>query len=378
MKPFYPFIALLKILDMLKNLSGQKLLITLAITLLLMYFGRILFIPLFFALLVSFIIYPVCRWMESKGISRPAAIGIGIFIALIPLAAIVLILIVQLTHISQQWPAISGKLLQLLDNTTIPFYTDGMDLAQKEAWLKSLITSNPSRFYSSMLSSVSGLVQALIIPFYVALILYHRHRLIEFLQYFFPSSEAGRLRNILRDTVTAYHSFVKGMILVYLVVGTLNSIGLALLGIPNAIVYGFTASILTFIPYVGIIIGSVLPVIVAWTMHDSIYYPLAVVGIFALVQFLEANFIFPLAVSHRIKVNTLVTIIAIFLGGIIWGAAGMILFIPFLAILKLISDKVEALKPLAILLGTHKASGQKASLGAEEAEKAETCAADIK
>ena len=127
-------------------------------------------------------------------------------------------------------------------------------------------------------------------------------------------------------------------------------IGLALLGIPNAVIYGFTASILTFIPYVGIMIGSVMPIITAWALHDSIYYPLGVVGIFAFVQFLEANLIFPLAVSSRIKVNTLVTLMVIFLGGIIWGVAGMVLFIPFAAIAKIISGHIEELKPINLLL----------------------------
>lgn len=339
---------------MLNNSTLNKFLVAFTLVLVLMYFGRILFIPLFFALLVSFIIYPVCRWMENKGISRGVAIGISMLIASVPLAAIIFILIMQLSHISQQWPFISQKLLLLLENTDIPFYTEGMSLQQKEEWIKSLLAGSPSQLYSRMVSSVSSLVQVVIIPFYVALILYHRHRLVAVLEYLFPREEAGRIRVILGETVSAYHGFVKGMIVVYLIVGMLNSIGLGLLGIPNAIIYGFTASILTFIPYMGIIIGSVMPVIIAWSMYDSMYYPLGVVGIFALVQFLEANFIFPLAVSYRIKVNTLVTIIAIFLGGIIWGAAGMILFIPFLAILKLIADKVEVLKPLAVVLGTDK------------------------
>ncbi len=140
--------------------------------------------------------------------------------------------------------------------------------------------------------------------------------------------------------------------LVYLIVGILNSIGLALIGIPNPIFFGFIASILTFIPYVGITMGALMPITVSWLVYDSIYYPLGVIAVFVIVQVLEANVIFPLAVSGRLKINALMTLVVIIGGGIIWGALGMVLFLPFAAILKLIADQVEDMRPVAILLGT--------------------------
>jgi predicted PurR-regulated permease PerM len=76
-----------------------------------------------------------------------------------------------------------------------------------------------------------------------------------------------------------------------------------------------------------------------------------VIAIFAVVQYLEANVIFPWAVSQKLNLNTLFTIIAVIAGGIIWGAAGMILFVPFAAILKLIAEKTEGGEALAFLLG---------------------------
>jgi predicted PurR-regulated permease PerM len=85
--------------------------------------------------------------------------------------------------------------------------------------------------------------------------------------------------------------------------------------------------------------------------YDSVWYPLGVVAVFAFVQYLEANLIFPMAVSSRLSINTLVTIVMILAGGLLWGAAGMILFIPYTAILKLVADRTEKLKTLSILLG---------------------------
>lgn len=102
------------------------------------------------------------------------------------------------------------------------------------------------------------------------------------------------IRDILNETVHSYYNFIKGMMLVYLIVGTLNSIGLLILGIPHAILFGFIASVLTFIPYVGIMVASLLPISVAWITYDSIWYPIGVIAIFAFVQYLEANIIFHL------------------------------------------------------------------------------------
>jgi predicted PurR-regulated permease PerM len=90
----------------------------------------------------------------------------------------------------------------------------------------------------------------------------------------------------------------------------------------------------------------------AWVMYDSAWYPLGILGIFAFVQYLEANVIFPFAVSSRLNVNTLVMLVAIFLGGILWGLAGMILFVPFTGIIKLIADYNPKLKTLSMILGT--------------------------
>lgn len=139
--------------------------------------------------------------------------------------------------------------------------------------------------------------------------------------------------------------------MVYLIVGVLNSIGLAIIGIPHPFLFGFTASILTFIPYVGILISSLLPIAISWITFNSIWYPIGVVIVFSLVQILEAYIIFPFAVGSRLKINTLVIILVIILGGILWGAAGMILFIPFVSIAKLIAERTNGLKIVEVLLG---------------------------
>ena len=89
----------------------------------------------------------------------------------------------------------------------------------------------------------------------------------------------------------------------------------------------------------------------AWITYDSVWYPIGIVAIFTFVQYLEANIIFPLAVSRRLNVNALVMLLAIFVGGLLWGMAGMILFVPFVGIAKLIADHNPKWKTLSMILG---------------------------
>src|SRR5690606_14880576 len=101
---------------------------------------------------------------------------------------------------------------------------------------------------------------------------------------------------------------------------------------------------LTFIPYIGIMIGALLPIMISWTLFDSVYYPLGVIAVYTFVQYLEANIIFPWAVSQRVNLSTLSTLVAIFVGGLLWGAAGMILFVPLWPLLVSLQIKLKALK----------------------------------
>jgi predicted PurR-regulated permease PerM len=339
------------------TVSKPHWLVSLAIVLLLLYFGRPVLVPLGFAVLISFVIYPICAWLEARRVPRSLAIGAGLLLVGILLGGVVFIVIWQSGEFIKEWPAISLKMDETWKNLGDYLLREFDIPVQEQAYyLESILRNNSSRvlgvFEDMLYFSLTGLVMFILIPFYAALILYYRHLWIRALVAYFGESQRTRIYEIAKESVQTYFNFVKGMLVVYVIVAVLNSVGLALLGVPHPILFGVIASVLTFVPYVGITIGSILPMAVAWVTFNSIWYPLGVVAIFAFVQYLEANVIFPLAVSSNLKVNTLVLIVAIFAGAVIWGGAGMILFIPFLGILKLVADRVPALKPLSITLGT--------------------------
>lgn len=321
-----------------------------------LYFGRDLFVPLAFALLISFVLYPSCAWMERKGLGRMTAIAINISLLTILALGIVALLAKQFVDFVKEWPTLQTRLESSFTQFGEWLVTAGISTEQQETLLSQAGDQTAGNIMSLVNRTISfsmfSAVMLLLIPVYAVLILYYRKMWVEVLFRLFPKDRQEDIRNILNMTIKTYYNFIKGMGIVYLAVGILNSIGLLLLGIPHAILFGFIAAVLTFIPYVGIMIGSLLPITVAWATYDSAWYPLGVIGIFMFVQYLEANIIFPFAVSSRLNVNTLVMLIAIFAGGILWGVSGMILFVPFVGILKLIADHEPKLKTLAMALGT--------------------------
>jgi predicted PurR-regulated permease PerM len=342
--------------DTYQNLKSYTfLLFFIVLAFFLLYEGRMLFIPLSFGFLISFILYPVCRRIE-KWLGRIGGISVCMLILIAFGYLLIQLLANSFLFLQEKFAGSEGKINSQVEN--LIFYLEKLfgigaeqhrDILQQlnENLLKDLF---PLLRETIFMSAVS-LTVILIVPIFVALILYYRELLVQFVLAIVPEKHVQGFKSSISEMAATYFRFAKGMALVYLIVGILNSIGFLAIGLPNAVYLGGLAAILTFFPYIGILIGGLTAVIIAWTTFDSAWYPLAVVFILGVVQYLEANIIFPLAVGHQLKINPLATFISIIIGGIIWGGAGMILFVMFVAILKILADHIEELKPLAILIG---------------------------
>ncbi len=339
-----------------RRFSVLEILQFIVLAALILYFGKTLFIPLSFSLLISFILYPICKWMETKGIYKGVSIIISILGVTLLVGAIIYLLFAQFSEFLHEWQSLRTKLTETINQLSL-FISERFDISlQKQTeFINNTLNNSGSQAFSIVRNTAYSLSESifflLMIPVFSALILFHRQMLSNALYELFPPERKKTIHEILVETIHAYYNFIKGMLLVYLIVGLLNSIGLLIIGVPHPFLFGFIASILTFIPYVGIMISSLLPIAVSWITYNSIWYPLAVIAVFSVVQALEAYIIFPFAVGSRLKINTLVIIIVVIVGGILWGAAGMILFIPFISIIKLIADRTPSLKTLSVLLG---------------------------
>jgi predicted PurR-regulated permease PerM len=319
-----------------------------------LYFGSTLFVPICYGLLIAIVLYPICRWLEQKGWPRSLAITLGLLVVVILFCALVTLLIVQANVFWRDMPELMNKLTPMLaELQTWLEETLGLTVsAQNEWWQNTLqrIGNNAGDIARNTISATAGTFFMLfLVPVYAALFLYSRETFVDFALSLVRPENRQQLKNVLHEVVNTYFKFIKGMLLVYLIVGILNSIGLLALGIRHAILFGMLTAIMTIIPYVGIIVSALLPISVAWITKDSVWYPVGVVAVFAFVQYLEGNVIFPRVVATQLKVSTWITLVAIIAGGLLWGVNGMILFIPFVGILKVLFDNMPGTESLSIL-----------------------------
>jgi predicted PurR-regulated permease PerM len=343
----------------IKKLSPLEILNYIISVSLILYFGRVLFIPLFLGLFISFIVFPISAWLISKKLPSYLAYSLPVLLLFTGLIFLFYYLVLQILDFPDIWANLRIKIIEAYGwvSEKIAINLDYSRQSQK-VFIDNLLDESGGKvitFLRSLVSSISeSLFTFLMAPIFAILILFYNKLLSNSLFTLFSSNQKETLRQILLDTVLTYYNFIKGMSLVYLSVGLLNSIGLYLIGIPHPILFGFLASILTFIPYIGIMMASILPISVAWVTYDSILYPLYVILVFAIVQTLEAYLLFPFIVGNRLKINTLAIFTAIVIGGIIWGAVGMILFIPLISILKIVSDRSPKMKSISLLLSNGK------------------------
>lgn len=319
---------------------------------LVLYFGKTLFIPLFMGLLIAIVMYPISKKLEKTGLHKSIAITVCLLIVGVLFGAILVLFIWQVNVFGKDAPVFLAKLEKALAELQLRLnsYLGSAMALEKINWYEKLTGPVTGLLKNAVSLTINTGLILFLTPIYTALFLYHRSTFIEFLKAVTPSGYHHQLDAIVKQTIHTYFNYIKGMVWVYAIVGILNSLGLLLLGVDHAILFGMLCAIMTIIPYIGIIVSALLPITVVWMATGNVWYPIGVVAIFVFVQYLEANVIFPRVVGMQLNVSTLAMLVAIVAGGIIWGVIGMILFIPFVAILKIISDHIEEWKPLNILI----------------------------
>lgn len=353
-----------------KKSSVQYLLHWVQITLfacILLYFGRVLFIPLLFGLLIALILYPVCKKLEARKWSRSLAITISLTFIVVLFSLLIWLLIWQLNLFVSDLPQLSKRLSQLVPE--LQSWTEktfGISVPSQTGWIRKLtgtMDQDLTQFLKSVFSTtVSTLVLLAIIPIYASLFLYHRETFVRFLEEVVGKKYKLELHVVLQKSVFSYFHFVRGTFYVYIIVGVLNSIGLLALGIQHAMLYGMLTAFMTIIPYIGIIVSAAIPISIALITKDSAWYAIGIVIVFSVVQYLEANVIFPRIVGEQLNLSTWATLFGMIAGSILLGVSGMILSIPFLGILKIVSDHIPEWKPLNIILNRDEGYNSKKTL----------------
>jgi len=198
---------------------------------------------------------------------------------------------------------------------------------------------------------VSSMAVIFLVPVYTFLFLYYKTLLLNFLYEVFAEENYKEVGIVLTKIKGAIQSYMVGLILEALIIASLNSAALLILGIKYAILLGLIGAILNVLPFIGGILAILPPLIITIITKNNYMSPMGVLIAYILIQFTDNHFLVPYIVSSQVKINALISIIVVLLGGAVWGIAGMFLSIPFIGLLKIIFDRIPELTSWGKLLG---------------------------
>jgi predicted PurR-regulated permease PerM len=332
---------------------NHGLLIPILLTVIL-YYGKPVLIPVFFAVVLAMLMAPVCRYFDNKGWARALSCTICVLILLFFIVGLIAVVIFQLSDFlsdidkvrqktDEIWKNVQSQVTQSLNIT--PEKQDALMKQQAESMKQSF---NAGGIVKGLTGTLGGTAIVLVFTF---LLLFHKEKYEQFFLKLFPVDKKTSVQKSLDEITHVSQQYLVGRILSMIFLFVLYAVALLIIGIKNALLLSAIASILTIVPYVGPIVGGLFPFMMAAVTEDSIQPAIAVLIALVVIQAIDNYFIEPNVIGGEVRLTALSTILSILIGGILWGIAGMILFIPLLSIFKIIFDHVKSLEPYGYLVG---------------------------
>jgi predicted PurR-regulated permease PerM len=321
-----------------------------------MYIAKSILIPLVFAVIIAIVLHPVVNFMVRIKINRILAIILTMLLTFLALAAFGTVLISQVSRFGESWPLLVDKLTALLNqNITDASEYFNIDPQKIHDWITKtqgeIVNVSTAAIGQSIVILGNGLVVLLLVPFYIFMILFYQPLLMEFVKRLSGLNYESHVKEMVSQIKTVIQRYLVGLFIEAGLMAAMNTAALLILGIEYAFILGILAALLNVIPYIGGIIAVAMPMMVALVTKASPWYAFYVLAAYYFIQLVDNHYIVPYIVASKIKINALFSVIVVLVGNALWGIPGMFLSMPLLAIIKLICDHIEPLKPWGFLLG---------------------------
>ena len=341
--------------------SVEATMLTVLALLYTLYFARIFLIPIVFALLLNFLLSPIIRLMSRFWIKPPlgAAVVVLILIGTMGGGAY------QLAGPAQGWAAIAPqsfaraqvrlrKIIRPVQQVSknveqAANAVDGSDPKTKSVVVQSAGPTISSRLFGTTQRFLAGLLEVLILLYFLLaggdLFL---QKLIKVLPHF---SDKVKAVEIARATEAAVSAYLTTTLLLNVVEGVLVAGVLYLLGMPNVLLWGALVTCLEFVPYLGALTAVAVFTLAGLSAFPDIGHALLVPGSFLAINLVQANFVTPMLLGHRLTLNPVAIFIGLAFFFWIWGVPGAFLAVPLLATFKIFCDNIVALAAIGEFLG---------------------------
>lgn len=334
-----------------------KLTALLLLTYLLLYglfIGQQIITPLGFAFMFSVLLRPVEKKLLKLKVPKVLAIILSIALGIFVVAGLVTFLSKQTASFIKDVPAIKNNLNHLWEQFqhwirhTFNLTNEEQQKLIEKAKNQTLNDIQPVGTINVITTSIATIA---LLPVYIFLFLYYRTLLLRFVMETFDAKHSARVEEVIQEIRYVMQHYITGLLTETTIVAILNVLGLIFIGAPYALLLGILAAILNLIPYIGGLIAVVLTALLTFTNTGIISKMLWSVGVLLVVQLIDNNILVPRVIASRVKLNALISIVGVLIGGALCGVGGMFLSIPLIAICKVIFDRVDELKPWGKLLG---------------------------
>jgi predicted PurR-regulated permease PerM len=321
-----------------------------------LYIAQTIIVPIVFSIIIAILLHPVVNFFVRKKINRVLAIVITLTLTFLVIASFGVLLFSQASRFSESWPTLVENCTRLLKNSIswASGYFDINPLSIHD-WINKtkdgIIIASNAALGQTLVNVGSAAIVLFLIPVYIFMLLFYEPLLLESIRRIFISSNQTNVSEIITQTKTVIQRYLVGLCIEAVIIATLNSISLLLLGIDYAIILGIIGAMVNVIPYIGGVVAVALPMMVALATKQTAWPALYVLIVYFIIQMADNHYIIPKIVASKVKLNALFSIIAVLAGNALWGIPGMLLSIPLLAIVKLIFDHIEPLKLWGFLLG---------------------------
>lgn len=322
----------------------------------LLYIAKSIIIPIVFATIIAMVLHPLVNFFVRIKLNRVWAITITLLLTFLVMLAFGTLVISQASRFSESWPILVEKFTGLLNQNI----SDAADYFNKDPqkihdWItktqNQLMNSSTAAIGQTLVIVGNGLVILFLLPVYIFLILFYQPLLLEFIHRLFGIDNKSRVSEIVVKIKSVIQQYLVGLFIEAVLVAILDAAALFILGIEYALILGILGALLNMIPYLGGLVAVAMPMMVALVTKTSPMYAVYVLVAYYIIQLIDNNYFVPYIVASKVKINALFSIIVVLVGNALWGIPGMFLSIPILAIIKLICDHIEPLKPWGFLLG---------------------------
>jgi predicted PurR-regulated permease PerM len=313
---------------------------------------RGILIPFSFSLFLAVLLNPLMERLIKWRLPRIAAIAVSLVVAVLLIAGVWYFLANQIMQFTDQLPLLQKKATELITRlqgylareVNIPIEKTNSYLAEARSGIRPLL--------GRTLGTVAGTMGTVfLLPVYTFLLLYYKNLILNFLYEIFAEENAEAVSTVLRQVRGAIQSYMYGLLIEALIVASLNTIALVILGVQYAVLLGVLGALLNVLPFIGGILAALLPIMVATITKDGYNTQIGIAISYIIIQFTDNHFLIPYIVSAKVRINALLSVVAVLLGGAVWGLAGMFLSIPFIGVLKIIFDRIPEMQPWGRLLG---------------------------